>query len=428
VNIVGKRIAIVAVCSLIAGAAGAALWFWHFRPASVIQQPRPVRSVAELEELVYLTPFDPDLELELARASWQRFQDSMKTDERAASECMTSYMIATIESNSRKEIVEEFRPRFQQLASLAGAPPETNLERFMETFRALYDDGVKKNILHVLSVREAIEPVFARIHADDRGDEDVVAAEQATERYLRHVFDVEIGRVHVETEGGDSMYFTPAFFKAWEDGLRSYGLICAAHSRLSVEGFLVYGPLNAPPDAGMKQIISGDSYGRFSLPENRELIPGLRYFNDAASREASEGYKPPQGEPADGPDANTPVGTYRRFIDISRRGLWSQAFDLVDPAVQHQLGDAMRETLQSQITDASQQDRLKSITDRELWITAGTTGEMHPTAIVAVETQGDQALVHTRSWKAGSVAEQAVPMVRVNGGWKIGGGSALGGN
>jgi hypothetical protein len=115
-------------------------------------------------------------------------------------------------------------------------------------------------------------------------------------------------------------------------------------------------------------------------------------------------------------------------MDLRRRGLWSQAFDLMDPTAQHQLGDAMRQALQSQITDASQQDRLKSTTDRELWILAGSTGEMHPTAIVAVETQGDKASVHTRTWQAGSVAEQTVPMVRVNGGWKIGGGSALGGN
>jgi len=421
---VGKRI----VIALIVVAAGAALWFWHFRPAHEIPQPRPVRSVAELEELVYLTPFDPGIELELARASWQKFQDSMKTDERAASECMTSYLIATIESNSRREIVEEFRPRYQQLATLAGAPPENTFEKIMEMYPTLYQGGVKKNILHVLSVRDAIEPVFARIHADDRGEEDVVAAEQATERYLRHVFDVEIGRIQVRTEDGDSMGFTPSFFTNWENGLRSYGLICAAHSRLSVEGFVGLGPMNVPPDAGTKQISSGDSYGRFSLPEDREMIPGLRYFEDAAAREASEGYKPPQGDLADGPDANTPVGTYRRFIDLSRRGLWSQAFDLMDSPVQHQFGDAMRATLQSQITDASQQDRVKSTTDRELWITAGTTGEMHPTAIVAVETQGDKALLHTRAWQAGSVAEQVVPMVQVNGGWKIGGGPALGGN
>ncbi len=414
----GKRIAMVVACGLIVSAAGAALWFRHFHPAHEIPQPRPVRSVAELEELVYLTPFDPDLELELARASWQKFQDSMKTDERAGSECLTSYMIATVESNSRREIVEEFRPRYQQLATLSGAPPENTFEKIMEMYPMLYQGGVKKNILHVLSVREGIEPVFARIHADDRGEEDVVAAEQATERYLRHVFDVEIGRIPVRTEDGNSMYFTPAFFKTWEDGLRSYGLICAAHSRLSVEGFLVDGPLYAPPGVGMKQISSGESYGRFSLPEDREVIPGLRYFEDAAAREASEGYKP-QGELADGPDANTPVGTYRRFIELSRRGLWSQAFDLMEPAVQHQLGDAMRETLQSQITDASQQDRLKSTTDRELWIFAGTTGEMHPTAIVAVETQGDKAFVQVRTRRAGSVAEQAVPMGRVNGGWKI---------
>lgn len=423
----GKRFAIVAAWVLIASAAGAALWFWHFRPAREISQPRPVRSVAELEELVYLTPFDPDLELELARASWQKFQDSMKTDERAGSECLTSYLIATIESKSRRDIVEEFRPRYQELATLSGAPPENTFEKLMEMYPTLYQDGVKKNILHVLSVREAIEPVFARIHADDRGEEDVVAAEQATERYLRHVFDVEIGRIEVLTEDGNHFYFTPAFFKRWEDGLRSYGLICAAHSRLSVEGFVGIDPLDAPPDAGMKQIGSGDSYGRFSLPEDREVIPGLLYFEEAAARDASEGYKP-RGELADGPDANTPVGTYRRLMDLRRRGLWSQAFDLMDPTAQHQLGDAMRQALQSQITDASQQDRLKSTTDRELWILAGSTGEMHPTAIVAVETQGDKASVHTRTWQAGSVAEQTVPMVRVNGGWKIGGGSALGGN
>jgi len=413
------RKAIIAVCCLILGVGGAALWF-HFHPAAhETSPPRPPRPVAELEELVFRTPFDPNLEWELGRASYQKFKDSMKTDEDAGSECMSSYMIAAIESDSGKDIKKEFQERFDDLAEVAGVPPGQSIDDIIDTFRPIYTDGIKPNIQHILSVRDAVEPVFTRIDADDRGLEHVMAAQQATERYLRAVFDVEIGKVHVLTPDGHSMMFTPSFFQKWEDGMRSYGLVVAVHSRLSVQGFVGLDSLNNLPNAGMPQVDSGDSYGRFSLPDDREVIPGLRYFEAAAEREEREGHALPQGELADGPTADSPVGAYRRFLDLCERGLWSEAFDLFEANSQHKMIEETRSYLQSHMTDSSQQQRMNAMSDREIWILVGRTGEMHPTAIIGRETRGDNAVVRTRIQAGGKSADRDVSMVRSNGAWKM---------
>jgi hypothetical protein len=408
--------AAVLIVALLVG--GLIFWLHHRAGPQGAAQATVVRSVPELEELVYRTPFDVDLELELARASWQKFESSMKTDGDAGSECVTSYMIAAIESGSRKDIIEEFRTRFDEIASVASLPGGS-FDQLLKTYPDLYHAGVKPNIQHILSVRDAIEPAFEQIHADDRGLEDLLAAQEATERYLRNVFNVEIGKVHVRTPEGNDFYFTPAYFKKWEDGLRSYGLIVAAHSKLSVQGFIVDGSLSAPPDAGTPQIGSGDSYGRFSLPEDREVIPGLHYFQDAAANGEHAGFAMPQGELADGPTVNSPVGAYRRFLELRELELWSQAFDLLDEYSQHQMVAGIREALQSEVTDPADLQGMNAMSDREIWIGFGFTGHLHPTAIVGVETHGDNAVVRTRVRVGGASADQDISMIRSNGAWKM---------
>src|SRR5664280_1026878 len=149
-----------------------------------------LRSVPELEELVYRTPFAPSLQLELARASWQKFENSMKTDEAAASESTTAYGIASIESGSRQDIVDELRDRMQTIKTLETLP-EGSFDEDYSAIKILYRGTSRPSIEQILRIRNDIESTCTRIRADDRGLQDVVAAQVAVERYLLIVYDVE---------------------------------------------------------------------------------------------------------------------------------------------------------------------------------------------------------------------------------------------
>src|SRR6266568_9199848 len=177
-----KRGTSLVLLLLAVAVAGSIAWLIYHRTSGRSVPARPLRSVLELQELVYRTPFDPALELELARASWQKFEQSMKTDQAAADECLTAYMFASFESGARKDIFNEFQERLSSLKKLASLP-EGSFD--YDLFQKIYSAGPKPNIQHILNIRNDLEAICERIHADDRDLQQVVAAQVAVERYLQ---------------------------------------------------------------------------------------------------------------------------------------------------------------------------------------------------------------------------------------------------
>ncbi len=385
---------------------------------------RPLRSVPELEELVYRTPFDADLELELARASWQKFEKSMKTDEAVASECITAYLVATLESGSRTNVVDESRERFNSLATLASLP-EGSYDNAYSLFQMVYEKATRPNIKHILKVRKDLESLCARIRADDRGLQDVIAAQVAVERYLQLAYDVEIGRKQLHVPDGGTLHFTESHYKDWEKEMRSYGAIVENNPNAPNSELITHGSLSAPIDAEASQIDSGVKFGRFRLPDGREVIPGLRYFEDAskaATKLDSSGIMPPSDAVdnlGDSSSVNSPVGVYRRMLELREQGQWSAAFDLIDADTQRRFAAAVKDGVRQQLTDPNELQSLDALSDREVWIFAGQTGEVHPTEIMAVKTDGDMAVIKTRTLVGGSYLNADIDCVRVNGMWTL---------
>jgi hypothetical protein len=402
--------------------AGFIAWLIYHRTSGRSAPARPLRSVPELEELVYRTPFDPDLELELARGSWQNLEKSMKTDQAAASESMTAYMFAAIESGSRQDIVDEFRGRFQTAATLASLP-EGTFDEIYTNFSSLYRAGFKPDIQHILSIRNDLESVCAQICADDRGLQDVVAAEVAVERYLQLAYDVEIGREKILLADGSTFRFTPHGYDLWEKKLRSYGAIVGNNPEISNRDLMAQESLSSPIDSSASQIGSGVKFGRFILPDGREVIPGLRYFQDAVAAETANPCQPPQsgvrGALADSSSPDSPVDVFRRMIQMNEQGQWSESYDLMEADSRHKMIEGIKETVRQQVTDPQDQQHLDTLSDREIWIVTGRTGQVYATEIVGSETHGDSAVIRIRRRVIDSYVNRQTDLVRVNGVWKI---------
>lgn len=415
-----KRVTTLVLLLLIV--AGSSAWFIYHRTSRRSAPARPLRSVPELEELVYRTPFDSGLELELARVSWQKFDNSMKTDQAAASESITAYLFAAIESGSQQDIIDEFRGRFQTVATLESLP-EAPFEQTYDNFSSLYRAGTRPDIQHILSIRNDLESVCAQIRADDRGLENVVAAEVAVERYLQLAYDVEIGREKILLPDGNVFHFTPHGYDLWEAKLRSYGAVVGNNPEISNRELMAQESLSSPIDSSASQIDSGQKFGRFVLPDGREVVPGLRYFQDAIAAETGNPHQPPRSNAeaalADSPSADSPVGVYRRMLQMREQGQWSAAYDLVEADSGRKMMDGLKETLRQQLNDSNDQQRLEAMSDREIWIMTGRTGEVHAAEIVGSEIHGNNAVVRKRTHINDTAVDEDVPFIRVNGEWKI---------
>jgi hypothetical protein len=429
--------AVIAV--LIVAGAAITLWFRSHgqRPAEHVSAPgqevavpeppdtTKTRSVCELEEVVYRNPFDADLQLELARAAWKSFEKSMRTDSAAASDAGSAYLAAVFESGSRPEIVAEARKRIDLLASMAGGG-EHAFDDACRLFGIAYEKAVKPNIQHILKVRDAIEKACSRIHADERGLGSFVAAQAATERYLQLLYDVEIGRKHVRPAGtnGD-FHFTRFYYNNWEKIARSYGIIVQINPDAANSDVYAIGGLSTPIDPALTQFDSGEKFGRFQMPDGREIIPGLRSFEDAAQAAAQEkitsaGHSPDERPGlGDSASVDSPVEMYRKLIELREQGRWSAAFDLFEPETQRMLGDALRSALTEAPEGADYRARINAMSGRELWIVAGRTGAFYPTRILAVQSDGDHATLKVLVIKGSVPEEQTINCIQVDGQWKV---------
>lgn len=411
------------VLVLVLAVAGAVTWFLRRGTSKHVAESRPIRSAAELEELVYRTPFDVDLELELARASCQKFDHSMKTDEAAASECLTAYLFASIESGTRKDIFNELQERANALSTLAGVP-EGSFD--YKPFQEIYSLGIKPNIRHILNIRNDLEAICERIHADDHGLENVIAAQVAVERYLQLAYDVERGREQIRFPEG-IYHFTENYYKDWEIKMRSFGVTVGNNPKVPNSSVIVDGSLAAPLDSGAYQIESGTEFGQFRLPNGREVIPGLRYFEDAAATAAtvdnsSAGAQiPASGNTAGSSPEDNPVAVCRRFLQMREQGRWSEAYDLFEAGSQQKMVAELRQAIRQRVSDPNVLQGLDALTDRELYISIGRTGEVHPVQILGSQIHGDSAVVRGRAPKGASyvVLQDEINLVRVNGVWKI---------
>ena len=404
---------------LVLAVAGAVTWFFRRGTSGHSAETKPIRSVPELEELVYRTPFDVDLELELARASWQKFEHSMETDQSAASECLTAYMFASVESGARKDIFNEFQERLNSLSKLASLP-EGSFD--YDLFQKIYAAGPKANIQHILNIRNDLEAICERIHADDRGLQQVVAAQVSVERYLQLAYDVETGREQIRFPEG-TYHFTERYYKDWEIKMRSYGVTVGNNPEVPNSGVFADESISAPIDSGAYQIDSGTELGRFRLPNGREVIPGLRYFEDAATTAAagnnsSAGMQLPASEDTAGSGSeDNPVAVYRRLLQMREQGRWSEVYNMFETKFQQNMLANLRQAIRQQLADPNDQQRFDALTDREIWVQTGRTSTVSAVQIVRAEIHGDTAVIQAR--KSESQVPEKVNLVRVNGVWKF---------
>ncbi len=383
------------------------------------------RSIEVLEELVYRNFFDADLQLDLARAYWRKFEGSMKTDSYAASQCIQAYMIACMESGKKREIYSEFEVRFRALAELAGWPDQpfadcySSIERIFRLFRP--------NIERIVNLHKEFETTWSKIHAGGSLRPDLLAAQAATDRHLKTVYDVETGRKLLSAPSGEgNMKFTRRFYDQWEKGLRTYGLIIAKRPDLWND-FIIKGSLAEPLGPDASQIMSAESYGRYALTSGDEVVPGLQYFEDAAKAERqpkSVQQITPSDEVISSPpslhDEESPSAIYRRYLLYRDRGEWSAMYDLMDVQFQHQIAEDVKRSFPV-LQNEDGHNRLDAMSGRELFSLMVQCSVFHPTEVVSEEIRGNRATVHTLVLIDGTRVNSEVYFTRINRVWKLSG-------
>lgn len=356
-------------------------------------------TIAELEELVYQNPFKADMQLELARACWRKFEDSMKTDQDAASESLSAYLIACVESNDNNKIYNEFQQRMREAERLMSLPDTPSSETY-KNMKMLFL-AIRPNIKQIIGLRNDFQTLWVQQDSHSQTSE-ITKAKEAVKRYLRMVYDVEVGRKMVmNPKTGGNFKFARGYYNALDQGLRSYGLILSER-RIPLSDFAVQGSLTEPLDPFSQQIISGESSGRFRLSNGNEVVPGLLYFqHPVQSKELS------------------PSEVYRQFLVFRSQGQWSLMYDMFDEISQRQMTDETKRSLRVLIPTDEGKKRLDAMDGRALFELIGKTSTLNPIEIISEEIAGDKATIKTRIIVDNSYQDSKVHLRRVNRQWKF---------
>jgi len=392
---------------------GAKLWFAFSDGSHTSEQEAGkffvnTRSLSELRELTYRSPFDVNLQLALARAACEKFEELLKTDEDAGSECITAYGIAYFESDARSDIAQEAKVKYDVLTTVASLPGG-DFDKAFSFFEKLYTNSSKPGVQHILNIRNDLETVCARIDADERGLQQVVAAQVATERYLQLAYDVVIGRKRVGRSAHESTLFNKAYYEDWENKMRSYGVELGDNPDFKHSEFVVVGAVPEPIDPAAIQVASGEDFGRFVLPDGRKVLPGLRYFETILASLGQQDVSktmiaaPLAGQMVGAVSQEGPVEAYERFLRLREQGQWSEALDYLDADAQQTIASTMREALASAMIDKDKAQRLASMSDKDVVILAMKTGEIYATQIIGVDATGDHANLKTRIYSGGGL-------------------------
>jgi hypothetical protein len=377
-------------------------------------------SLAEMQERTYRDPFNVNLQLQLAHAAWNKFLTSMKTDGSAGSDAGTAYMIAYMESGMRPNIYDEAKASFDILA-VAAQLPSGSFDKVMEFETTMYPFK-RKIIQHILSVRGAIEQICVEINADDRALQPVIAAQAAVERYLRQVYDVEIGRGKITIPDRGQLLLTPSYYKTWEQNMRSYGVVLGAYPPLALLDELKSDPFGQ--DA--MQITKGDDFGKFVRPDGTQIVPGLRFFQN---------YKTPDRQQASGVNSDatssidqargdasprTPVEAYKRCLLLRNQGRWAEFVDCFDGGFQAILAGGLKSGIAAMTDNEDVRAKMASLSDRDMAIVGLKTSEIYATRIMGADVQGDQATLQIRAFgQEGGDVDGEIHLKRLDGTWKV---------
>jgi len=328
-------------------------------------------------------------------------------------------VIAYIESGMRPDIRDEAKARFDVL-SVAAQEPTGLFDKVLEVETQLYP-FLRKNIQHILSVRSAIEQICGEIDADDRGLQPVIAAQVAVERYLRQAYDVEIGRRKITIPNQGTLHFTPNYYEAWEQNMRSYGVVLGAYppgalsDKLEADSF----------GQDVRQIAKGDDFGKFVRPDGTQIVAGLRFFENykTADRQQASGGSRDATSSIDQArrDASppTPVAAYKQCLLLRNQGRWAEYVDCFDGGFQALLAGGIKSGIVAMTDNEDVRAKIASLSDRDIAIIGLKTGEIYATHIMGADVQGDQATLHLRAYgQSGGGAEGVVQLERLDGTWK----------
>jgi hypothetical protein len=377
-------------------------------------------SMTEMQEKTYRDPFSVNLQLQLAHAAWNKFLSSMKTDEKAASDAGTAYMIAYMESGMRPDIRDEAKARFDVLAAAAQQPAGL-FDKVVEFETKIYP-FLRINIQHILNVRSAIEQICVKIDADDRGLQPVIAAQAAVERYLRQLYDVEIGRRKITIPNQGTLHFTPSYYEKWEQNMRSYGVVLGAHP----PGALLEKWESDPFGQDATQIAKGDDFGKFVRPDGTQIVPGLRFFQhyqtpdrqqaSAGNSDAASSIDQARGDAS----PRTSVEAYKRCLLLRNQGRWSEFVDCFDGGFQALLAGGLKSGITQMTDNEDTRTKMASLSDRDIAIIGFKTSEIYATRIMGANVQGNQATLQIRVYgREGGDADGEIRLERLDGTWKV---------
>jgi len=234
-----------------------------------------VRSVPDLEGLVYADYFNSTLQLELARSYWSQFEKSSRRSETDASQCIGAYLVASVESGDDREIKSEFKHRFEILMAQAGYGG-ASFETAYNNMKLLYE-GTRQTVKLILSLRDD----FGALENEMRNSKTITPNAQevlsAVMRHIKKVYDVETGRQQIVGPSGGSLKFGSGFYDEWTRGLRGYGLVLPKQDDLA-STFMIEEVLETPLHSYTVQTGPGASEGLYLLPNGNVIVPGLKHF------------------------------------------------------------------------------------------------------------------------------------------------------
>ncbi|MCP4370942.1 MAG: hypothetical protein GY797_22935 [Deltaproteobacteria bacterium] len=237
----------------------------------------PERPVLQLENLVYEDFFNPSLQLELARSYWSLFLKSSKTDEKAASQSLSAYVIACIESGDKEIIYKEFIERIKILSLQAGFENQS-FHMMYDNMKLLYNNSTRKRVKAILQLRDEYRSLWATIVSSNKVNSEAQKAYTAAMNHIKVVFDVEVGRKLVHSPNGGNIKFAEGFYSRWNDGLRSYGILLPEQNKLA-DAFVIKEVLHKPIQKGTHQIETGSTRGYFFLDKKKAyVVAGIKYF------------------------------------------------------------------------------------------------------------------------------------------------------
>ena len=107
------------------------------------------------------------------------------------------------------------------------------------------------------------------------------------------------------------------------------------------------------------------------------------------------------------------------MIQMNEQGQWSESYDLMEADSRHKMIEGIKQAVREHVTDPQDQQHLDTLSDREIWIVSGRTGQVYATQIVGSETHGDSAVIRARVSANDGYVNKETSLVRVNGVWKV---------